>query len=100
MTASRMVLLTLAATWLGAGPSPAFAQTVATYHCSDGGDFVASFYPDRRRLSAKVDGRNILLTRRLSLSGLRYVSGDISVRIKGQVATLTRGRRSTNCTAE
>jgi membrane-bound inhibitor of C-type lysozyme len=97
---ARMILLSLAAACLVVGPTPALAQKLATYHCRDGGDFVASFFPGGRRLSAKVDGRNILLTRRLSLSGTRYVSGDITIRVKGQTATLTRGRRSTDCAAD
>jgi membrane-bound inhibitor of C-type lysozyme len=97
---ARMILLSLAAACLAAGPAPAQAQKLATYHCRDGGDFVASFFPGGRRLSAKIDGRNILLTRRLSLSGTRYVSGDITIRVKGQTATLTRGRRSTDCAAD
>ena len=97
---ARMILLSLAAACLAVGPSPALAQKLATYHCGDGGDFVASFFPGGRRLSAKVDGRNLVLTRRLSLSGTRYVSGDVTIRIKGQAATLTRGRRSTDCTPD
>jgi membrane-bound inhibitor of C-type lysozyme len=97
---ARMILLSVAAVCLVVGPSPARAQKLASYHCRDGGDFTASFYPGGRRLSAKVDGRNLLLMRRLSLSGTRYVSGDVTIRIKGQTATLTRGRRSTDCAAD
>ena len=96
---ARMILLVLIAACAVAGPSPARAQ-IATYHCQDGGDFVASFFPGGRRVSVKVDGRNVQLTRRLALSGRRYVSGDIVIRFTGQTARLARGRRSTDCTAD
>ena len=97
---ARIKLLALTATCLLVAPSTVPAQQLATYHCRDGGDFVASFYPGARRVSVKLDGRTMLLTRRLSLSGARYVNGDVTIRVKGQVATLTRGRRTTDCTAD
>jgi membrane-bound inhibitor of C-type lysozyme len=97
---ARIVLLPLAAAGFMIASSPAIAEPLMTYHCRDGGDLVASMYPGGRRLSAKVDGRNLVLTRRFSLSGRRYVSGDVVIRIRGQTATLSRGRRTTDCTTD
>jgi membrane-bound inhibitor of C-type lysozyme len=76
------------------------AQSLVTFHsfhCGDGTDFVAAFYQGTRSAYVQIDGKAMTLPRRLSLSGARYSGGGITVRIKGDAATLSRGRQSTDC---
>jgi hypothetical protein len=45
----------------------------------------------------QLDGKALLLPRRVALSGTRFAKGDITLRIAKGVTTLTRGKRSTEC---
>ena len=87
-----------------AGVTSAGAQTLLTFHCGDGTEFVAALYPSTRAY-VQLDGKAMTLSRRISLSGARYSVGDITLRIKENSATLTRGRylsrgrRSTECSS-
>jgi len=81
------------------GQLPAFAQNFLTYHCRDGSEFVVAFFERDRRAHMQLDGKSLTLSRRVSLSGSRYVKGDISLSITKTVATLKRGKGSTECTA-
>jgi membrane-bound inhibitor of C-type lysozyme len=78
---------------------PVAAQAFLTYYCLDGSEFVVAFFAGDRSAYLKLDGKAMSLPRRLSLSGTRYAKGDITLRITKSVTTLTRGRRSTECTA-
>jgi membrane-bound inhibitor of C-type lysozyme len=80
------------------GQSPAVAQTFLTYSCLDGSEFVAAFLAGDRSAHLHLDGKAMTLPRRLSLSGTRYAKGDVTLRIAKSVTTLTRGKRSTECT--
>jgi membrane-bound inhibitor of C-type lysozyme len=80
------------------GQSPVVAQTFLTYSCRDGSEFVAAFFAGDRSASLHLDGKAMTLPRRLSLSGTRYTKGDVTLRITKSVTTLTRGKRSTECT--
>jgi membrane-bound inhibitor of C-type lysozyme len=84
---------------LTAGGPPAAAQTFFTFRCGDGSEFVTAFYQGTRSAYVKLDGKSLVLPRRLSLSGARYSSGGIVLRIKGDAATLSRGRQSTDCSS-
>ena len=83
-----------------AGSLPAGAQTFLTFHCKDGSEFVAAFYEGDRRAHVQLDGKAIALSRRLSLSGTRFVKGDITLRITKAATTLKRGKRTTECSAD
>jgi membrane-bound inhibitor of C-type lysozyme len=81
------------------GQSRVVAQTFLTYSCLDGSEFVVAFFPGDRSAHLQLDGKAMALSRRLSLSGTRYAKGDITLRTAKSGTTLTRGRRSTECTA-
>jgi membrane-bound inhibitor of C-type lysozyme len=84
------------------GITPAAAQGLATFHtfrCDDSTDFVVTFYRGENRALVKLDGKTTTLPRRLSLSGKRYSSGGITLRIKENGATLSRGRKATECSS-
>jgi hypothetical protein len=76
------------------GGAEAAPLTLLTFHCGDGTEFVATFYEAGRRAQVQLDG-----TRRLALFGPRYSAGGITLRLKGTAATLSRGRRSTDCSS-
>jgi membrane-bound inhibitor of C-type lysozyme len=73
--------------------------TFLAFHCDDGTEFVASFYEAGRRAQVQLDGKALTLPRRLALFGPRYSAGGITLRMKGTAATLSRGRRSTECSS-
>lgn len=53
----------------------AAAQSFQTYRCADGTQFIVAFYDYDTRAYMQIDGRQVTLAKRLSLSGSRY-SGD------------------------
>jgi|SRR6516225_7480381 membrane-bound inhibitor of C-type lysozyme len=85
----------------GAGITPAAAQTSAlqTFRCDDGSNFVVAFYRGESRAHVQLDGKAMTLPRRLSLSRARYSAGGITLRIKDNAATLSRGRKTTECSS-
>jgi membrane-bound inhibitor of C-type lysozyme len=96
----RWTLIVLfAVTGVVAGQARTWAQTFVTYHCRDGSEFVVAFFAHDRRAHLQLDGKAVVLPRRVSLSGSRYAKGDIAVRINKTATTLRRGKRSTECTA-
>jgi membrane-bound inhibitor of C-type lysozyme len=79
---------------------PAVAQNVTfqTFRCDDGTEFVAAFFKGTSSASVQLDGKKMTLPHRLlSLSGTRYSGGGVTLRIKANTATLSRGGRSTDC---
>ena len=82
--------------------APAAAQGLATFRtfrCDDSTDFVVTLYRGENRALVKLDGKTMTLPRRLSLSGARYSAGGITLRIKENAATLSRGRKATECSS-
>ena len=76
------------------GAAPAGAQGFHTYHCADGTEFVVGFYPYDSRAFVQIDGRSITLPRRLTLSGTRYSSGDVTLKVpRTGAATIRHARR-------
>jgi len=74
--------------------APAGAQSFHTYHCADGTEFVVGFYPYDSRAFMQIDGRSITLPRRLTLSGTRYSSGDVTLKVpRNGAATIRHARR-------
>ena len=63
------------------GLAPVFAQstTVQSYHCADGTNFIIGFFPYDGRAHLQIDGSEVTLLKRLSLSGTRYAGGGVSV---------------------
>jgi membrane-bound inhibitor of C-type lysozyme len=74
--------------------SPAVAQHFQTYHCSDGTEFIVGFYPYDTRAFLQIDGRQITLPRRLTLSGSRYSGGDVTLKMtRAGATTIKRAKR-------
>ena len=87
-------LVVLGAAALAAASSPASAQTFQNYSCADGATFIVAFYPYDKRAHIQLGGRAMALSKRLSLSGARYVRDDVTLKVaKNGAATLTYGRR-------
>jgi membrane-bound inhibitor of C-type lysozyme len=82
------------------GQLPVLAQPFLTYHCNDGSEFIVAFYEGDKRAHMQLDGKAVTLPKRISLSGSRYAKGDITLRITKTATILTRGKHSTDCTAE
>jgi membrane-bound inhibitor of C-type lysozyme len=96
----RFIALLAAVAAVLIGEPPAVAQTtLLTYSCVDGSEFVLGLFAGDRSAHLQLDGKAILLPRRVSLSGTRYAKGDITLRIAKGVTTLTRGKRSAECAA-
>jgi membrane-bound inhibitor of C-type lysozyme len=93
----EIIALLAAAAAMMIGPPPAVAQTLVTYSCLDGSEFVAAFFAGDRSAHLQLDGKAISLPRRVSLSGTRYSKGDITLRITKTGTILTRGKQSTGC---
>jgi membrane-bound inhibitor of C-type lysozyme len=74
--------------------APAGAQGFQTYHCADGTEFIVAFYPYDPRAFVQIDGREITLSRRLTLFGRRYSSGDVTLKVtRAGVTTIKHARR-------
>jgi membrane-bound inhibitor of C-type lysozyme len=97
---TRKVILFWSAIAISIATEPAGAQTFLTYHCRDRSEFIAAFYEGDRRAHLQLDGKVITLARRPSLSGSRYVKGNITLRISKTATALKRGRTLTECTAD
>jgi membrane-bound inhibitor of C-type lysozyme len=96
----KQTFMTIAAVAMAVviGQPPVLAQTFLTYSCHDGSEFIVAFFPGDRSAYLQLDGKAMSLPRRLSFSGSRYAKGDITLRTTKSSTTLTRGRRSTECT--
>ena len=93
----RDFFTTIVAAGILFGQLPVSAQTFRTYRCYDGSEFVLAFFEGDKRAHLQLDGKALTLPKRISLSGSRYVKGDISLRITKTGITLKRGKQSTEC---
>jgi membrane-bound inhibitor of C-type lysozyme len=106
MKRSKILLkILLAAVVFGIAPAvfeaaPAHAQSFQTYHCADGTEFIVGFYPYDSRAYVQIDGREITLPRRLTLSGRRYSGDVVTLKMTRTGATTIRHakRREVVCT--
>ena len=94
----RYQLIVLGMTVAGtlAGPAPALAQdtTVRSYHCADGTNFIAGFFPYDWRAHLEIDGGEATLLKRLAFSGSRYAGHGVTLRIDTSGAiTIKHARR-------
>ena len=99
MRPSHFIVLAIAAAALP-WQTPASAQTVSTYQCRDGAQFVAAFYPRERAVHLQLDGKTIRLPKRVAAVGTRYAKNDITLRVMKTTTTLQRGTKMTECTAK
>jgi membrane-bound inhibitor of C-type lysozyme len=84
MKRHRSIVLGMAVVGTLAGPAPVFAQstTVQSYRCADGTNFIVGFFPYDKRAHLQIDGGEITLLKRLSLSGTRYAGGGVTLKIE------------------
>lgn len=88
------------AVFLGAGAAMAQqqpTQTFVAYQCTDGTQFEAGYYSGS--VGLQLDGKSLLLPKRLAVSGARYAKDGVTLIVKGETATLRRGRYAVNCSA-
>jgi membrane-bound inhibitor of C-type lysozyme len=83
MQCYRMIVLGTAIAGTLAGVAPVFAQDTAVqgYHCADGTNFIVGFFPYDKRAHLQIDGGEVTLLKRLSLSGTRYAGRGVTLRI-------------------
>jgi membrane-bound inhibitor of C-type lysozyme len=79
--------------------TPASAQTVSTYQCRDGSEFAVAIPERGKAAHLKLDGKDVMLRKRVTAVGARYAKGDITLRMMKTGITLERGKRMTTCTA-
>ena len=72
---------------------PAGAQTFQSYHCADGTQFLVGFYEYDKRAFMQIDGRAVLLAKRLTLSGARYSAAGIVLKIGKTGTTIQHLKR-------
>ena len=79
----QLIVLGMMMTGTLAGPAPARAQdtTVQSYHCADGTNFIVGFFPYDKRAHLQIDGGEVTLLNRISLSGMRYAGHGVTLRI-------------------
>jgi membrane-bound inhibitor of C-type lysozyme len=99
----ELVVLGMTVAGTLAGPAPVFAQgtTVQSYHCADGTNFIVGFFPYDGRAHLQIDGGEVTLLKRLSLSGTRYAGGGVTLKIeKSGAITVKHARKPiTACNA-
>jgi membrane-bound inhibitor of C-type lysozyme len=78
---------------LGAGASPAAAQTFKTYACADGTQFIVGFFQYDKRAHLQIDGKAVTLAKRIALSGTRYSGGGVTLKMAKTGATIKHGKR-------
>ena len=79
----RMIVLGTAIAGTLACLAPVLAQstTVQSYHCADGTNFIVGFFPHDGRAHLQIDGGEVTLLKRLSLSGTRYAGHGVTLRV-------------------
>jgi membrane-bound inhibitor of C-type lysozyme len=95
----RHLIIVLVTAFMVIGAPPAPAQTLTTYYCRDGTEFVVAFFKDERVARLQLDGKAVALRRRVSVAGSRYSGSGITLRLTKSGTTLTRGGQSTDCSA-
>jgi membrane-bound inhibitor of C-type lysozyme len=76
--------------------APALAQDTAvrSYHCADGTNFIVGFFPYDKRAHVQIDGGDVTLLKRLSLSGTRYTGAGVTLKIeKSGTITVKHARK-------
>jgi membrane-bound inhibitor of C-type lysozyme len=104
MTRYRMIVVGTAVAGTLAGLAPALAQstTIQSYHCIDGTNFIVGYFPYDRRAYLQIDGGEVTLRKRLSLSGTRYAGGGVTLSIanSGAITVKHAKRPVTVCSVD
>ena len=90
--------VTLALIALVVPTATCIAQTYLQYHCEDGAQLSVAFVEQSNAAYVHLDGKAVILPRRLSGSGARYAKGGVTLWIKGNETQLKRPKRKrTHC---
>ena len=73
--------------------TPAPADNFALYQCADGSQFALAFYEADTHAHVQLNGKSLSLPKRLSLSGVRYSAGGVTLRIDKDTTTLKHPRQ-------
>src|SRR5215510_1033052 len=92
---NMIIGMALCAAAIAAVSSAAIAQSsFRNYRCADGAQFMVGFFQYDSRVHLQLDGKALTLPKRVSLSGSRYQSKGVTLRItKGGVTTLKHAKR-------
>jgi len=83
---------------IAAAPTAAVhAQSYYAYQCKDGEQFEVVFYPDRKAAYVQVDGKSLILPKRLSVVGARYSKNGVTLSVRGDNATYQRVGKKSQC---
>jgi len=96
MNRRKSIVIGVALWVVGAGASPALAQTTwRNYSCADGSQFLAGFFQYDKRAHLQIDGKGLTLNKRLWLAGSRYSGRGVTLTINKAGAKLKHGKRPT-----
>jgi hypothetical protein len=77
------------------------AQTYYHYECDDGAKFEVAFYPETKAAYLQVDGKSLMLPKRLSLISQRFKQNGISLAMRGGgKAILKHAGKTSQCQAK
>ena len=94
MNKYKYIIFGSAVAGIVSGPPVARAQTFQSYHCADGTNFIVGFYPYDSRAHLQIDGGEVTLPKRLTLSGTRYAGSGVTMKIdKTGAITVKHARR-------
>jgi len=78
---------------LFAAPTSTGAQGVGSYRCADGTRFIVALYPQDPRAFMQIDGGQVILARRLAISGRRYSGAGVTLTVAKDGRTTIRHAR-------
>src|SRR5215471_18822838 len=94
MNAYRSIVLGMAGTLVGLAPVLAQTTAIQTYRCADGTNFIVGYFPYDKRAYVQIDGGEVTLRQRLSLSGTRYAGSGVTLLIaKSGAVTVKHARK-------
>ena len=83
---------------VAASAGAAQAQTFHNYQCSDGSHFEVAFYPQTKAAYLQIDGKSLVLPKRVSLISQRFKQSGYSFAMRaGGKAIMKHGGRTSQC---
>ena len=101
MNSHNSIILVLSVAAMVVGLPIAAAQTkFQTYRCADGPNFIVGLYPYDSRVYMQIDGREVILPKRVALSGQYYSGGGVTFSITKRGITTVRHAKRPETTCE
>jgi membrane-bound inhibitor of C-type lysozyme len=100
MNRNKITILVLSVAGIVSGLPIAVAQTTfQVYRCVDGTNFIVGFYPHDPDAYLQIDGKPVVLRRRLAISGERYSGSGVTLKFlkAGSITVKHAGRKVTAC---